>query len=169
MTVTKLIEPNNAWLDEIQTFKDELICESARFQGCASLKEFDDVSIWLSSLTKSKNNNGLPLQLIYVDESTHTLIGMIELRELVTDYDFQYSGNIGYTIRKQFRNKGHGSNMLHLALPICKQHNLNEVLITCVTFNKASEHVILHNGGVYIDTRKLKDEDIYLKRYLIKQ
>ena len=55
--------------------------------------------------------------------------------------------------------------MLRRVLEVARARGLAKVLVTCVADNAASEHVILHNGGVY--ERTVVTEEGRIKRFFI--
>jgi predicted acetyltransferase len=54
-----------------------------------------------------------------------------------------------------------------MALPYCKDIGINNVLISCIDGNIASEKTILANGGIYESTVFEPNSNRYLKRFWI--
>ena len=72
---------------------------------------------------------------------------------------------MGYSVRPSERGKGYGREMLRLNLINCKRLGLKKVLVTCYSWNTASERIILANGGVF-ENEMLVDGE-YIKRHWI--
>jgi predicted acetyltransferase len=80
----------------------------------------------------------------------NTIIGRLSIRHSLTPTLRQYGGNIGYSIAPKYRGNGYATEMLRLALPMCKEFGLKEVLLTIEAGNNASRRVIEKNGGRFI-------------------
>lgn len=149
-----LEKPSNSWIEQIESFKKAI--QGSRYQGCSNLGDFENIEEWMDSLEHT-----------YILSLDGILIGMIEIREITSDYLLNYGGNIGYTIHPDYRGRGYGKKILALALPICKEIGLSKVLVTCVDFNKKSESIIRHNGGILEDIRREEDAGVNLMRFYI--
>lgn len=79
------------------------------------------------------------------------ILGDISIKNIpgIDYYSDRSSGHIGYSIRPSERRKGYGNNMLNLALKECANARMEEVSISCLQSNTASEKIILNNGGVF--------------------
>jgi predicted acetyltransferase len=56
-------------------------------------------------------------------------------------------GHIGYRVVPGQRRRGHATQMLAQAKPVCRQLGLTEILVTCAEDNLGSRRVIEANGG----------------------
>ena len=85
------------------------------------------------------------------DLDPNYILGDISIKNIEgIDYHNQRnSGHIGYSVRPTERNKGYGNKMLELALKECINARMKEVSISCLQTNKASEKIIINNGGVF--------------------
>ncbi|SFD11454.1 GNAT family N-acetyltransferase [Butyrivibrio sp. YAB3001] len=93
---------------------------------------------------------------------------MIDIRHELSEYLYNFGGNIGYSIRPSERRKGYAKEMLRLALPYCRDDlGLSKVMISCITGNEGSRKTIIANGGIYENTLHEPDEGIDLERYWI--
>lgn len=75
-------------------------------------------------------------------------IGRLSIRHELTEALRATGGHIGYDIRPSKRNKGYGSKILELALPITRSLGISRVLLTCDASNIGSSKIIEKNGGV---------------------
>lgn len=84
------------------------------------------------------------------DQEPKYILGDISIKNIegVDYHNKRNSGHIGYSIRPTERGKGYGNKMLELALKECKEARMKEVSVSCLQSNKASEKIILNNGGV---------------------
>jgi predicted acetyltransferase len=94
-------------------------------------------------------------------------IGHLVIREHMTDFHKLVGGNIGYRIRKGFYNHGYATKALRMALDICKNKSMSEILITCDDDNVASIRVIEKNNGILQDKVKVVWSSVLVRRYLI--
>ncbi|MHB9031736.1 MAG: GNAT family N-acetyltransferase [Anaerolineae bacterium] len=90
----------------------------------------------------------VPSDTYWLQNQAGELLGSIHLRMLLTPLLALEAGHIGYEIRPSRRGQGLGTIQLALMLPICREFNLDHVLITCRRDNLASARVIEKNGGV---------------------
>lgn len=86
-----------------------------------------------------------------VDDVHQRFLGEIDIRHELTDSLLRYGGHIGYAIRLGEWNKGYGTLMLSLALPIARELGVTRCLITCDDDNPSSARVMEKNGFVLAD------------------
>ncbi len=144
------LEHETAWRDiltEIQR-AGELVVPYALCLGLDDYLEWLRKTQWLSKGKELGEWVRADLFFLVEEEKPGYIFGAINLRYELNDYLRMVGGHIGYGVRPSQRGKGYATRMLALALPICKAEGLQEVLITCETWNAASEVVIQHNGGV---------------------
>ena len=85
----------------------------------------------------------------------------------MSEYLLNYGGHVGYSVRPSERKKGYATLMLSKLMEVCREKNMERVLVTCLKNNDASRKTILKNGGVYEDERFEADENEYIERYWI--
>lgn len=99
------------------------------------------------------------LYLVLNDEEK--LVGLLNIRyDLPKNLREQY-GDIGYGVRPSERRKGYATEMLHYALSICKEKEMEEVILGCYENNYGSNRTIIKNGGILyghdIENKKISD------------
>lgn len=167
-----LSKPNIGDIDELNAYKAEMLEYGSSFDGCASLESMDTAE-WLGFIRRLENEATLPENFVPAEQfccfraSDRRLLGMIQLRLYFNDFLREYGGRIGYSVRPSERNQGVAKWMLQNLLPICREHEMKKVLITCLTDNEPSRRTILANGGIYERTTYLESEQVNLERYWI--
>ena len=162
-------KPNFNDINEIELFKQEFIDTNGSMDGTGKLRNLS-AEEWLRLKQKMehKSTSELVRYLQYGLFRGKRLLGLIDIRLELRGYLVEFGGHIGYSVRPSERRKGYGKLMLQKALEVCKEINLNKVLITCLEDNIASAKIIEACGGVHEKT--VFDEKNYqerLKRYWI--
>lgn len=85
-------------------------------------------------------------ELWFVDEPDY--FGTLVIRHRLTPALARDGGHVGYHVVPRHRRRGHATQMLAQAKPVCRDLGLVTVLITCDETNVASQRVIEANGGV---------------------
>ena len=154
MGIIKLVQPSKEFEMQILDYKKEFVQSSDQFHGTAGLDRFQDINEWLSRI--EMNSKEETVREGWVPSNTflairnidNKMIGMIDIRHRLTETLLQFSGHIGFSVRKSERQKGYAKEMLRLALRFCKDIKIDRVLVTCNKENIASAKTILSNGGV---------------------
>ena len=84
-------------------------------------------------------------ELWFVDGAVY--IGTLVIRHRLTPTLARDGGHVGYQVVPRHRRRGHATQMLAQAKPICRDLGLVTLLITCDETNVASQRVIEANGG----------------------
>lgn len=169
----KLIEPTMEYEKEIQAFRQDFLSSTGSMDGCGSLRRFENIQDWIDQVSRLGNAETTPddfvtmTQYICVREEDRKIVGVIQIRHYFNDFLEKYGGHIGYSVCPSERRKGYATQMLKMALPVCKSLGINDVLITCLKDNVGSRKVIQKNGGVYEKTVHETEKDVYLERYWI--
>lgn len=152
-------------VDMMREFED---FNSAHDGGFWNTQDFD-YDTWIATNERIEQGIGIPshfapsIQFVAFDQVTKQAIGFLSLRLRLTDALRVSGGHIGYSVRPSQRNKGFAKKMLHKAIMIAYEKNIDAVLVTCKVDNSASRAVILANGGL------LEDIQEGTERYWIKQ
>ena len=169
----KLTEPTMEYSEQILAYRQAFLNSGDSMDGTGDLRKFDDPRDWIDFLARHKDPRTVPegrvpaTQLIFVREEDNKIVGMIDIRHRLNEYLEKYGGHIGYSIVPDERRKGYATQMLKMALPVCKELGIEKVLITCIRGNEGSKRTILNNGGVYESTVYEPDEKVELEKYWI--
>ena len=160
----KLIEAEERYLEEYK----EAYLESLKQIELGKIKKHDmmflnpdEIDI-IQSMKDSRDESKLKpgyvkaYKYFFVDEDK--LIGIISIREKLTEKLLQFAGHIGYAINPKYWNMGYGKQMLKMALD--KHKDLikeDKILITCDDDNIGSYKIIEANGGIL--ENKVQNED----------
>ncbi len=98
---------------------------------------------------------------LYLVFDANKLIGLLNIRYNLSDELRERYGDIGYGVRPSERRKGYATKMLEYALNVCKEKEMQSVILGCYEDNYASNKTILKNGGklykTTIEEKKLND------------
>ena len=155
----RLVEPSIEYEQAILAYKCECttIDRLPTVNGSGGLELFDDINGWLGALKLNQNvltvaNNQVPSTTFLAVNCENVLIGMINIRHTVDEFVLTYGGQIGYSIRPSQRNRGFGTQMLHLGIEELKRISQEKrMIITVRKNNLPSRKIILANGGVLED------------------
>lgn len=154
MDIIKLVRPSKEYEMQILDYKNEYIQSGDQFHGTAGLDKFLDLDEWLSRIEKNSKEETVregwvpSSTFLAIRDRDNKMIGMIDVRHRLTESLLQFSGHIGFSVRKSERQKGYAKAMLNEALGVCKELNIPRVLVTCDKENIASAKTILSNGGI---------------------
>jgi predicted acetyltransferase len=150
-----LRKPSIEYSEQIRSYRQEFLDNNESMDGTSGLRRYEDPVEWFEWLLKNeKKETCAPgwtpsFQFMSVRKSDNRLVGMIDIRPVLTDYLFHFGGHLGYSIRKSERGKCYAKEQLQLALLELKKLGIDKVLITCDRNNIASQKVILSAKGIY--------------------
>lgn len=149
----RLILPCAEYKEKIWNYKKAFELAGEEPHGTASLNSATDFETWLKNALCEMNEETVRPGLVpawtflAVNENDEE-VGMINIRHRLSEYLFNFGGNIGYSVSPLHRRKGYGAEMLALGLQEFRKLGTDKCLITCNKNNIASAKTILHNGGV---------------------
>lgn len=98
------------------------------------------------------------------------LVGTASLRHELNEFLTNEGGHIGYCIRPSERGKGYMTAFAKLLLAEARTRGIDDVLMTCLASNVASQRIITKLGGVLEDQRpSRRTPGELLQRYWISQ
>ena len=175
MNRLQLISPTMEYEEEIWQFRQEILDSDDgedQFAGCGCLRKCTSAKQWIDEQKKLESEETCPEgrvpSHIYlaIRVKDQKLVGIIDLRHHINHPILGlWGGHMGYSVRHKERGQGYAKEMLHMNLQNCRKLNIPKVMVTCSEGNRASEAVILANGGMYEKTVEVEDE--YIKRYWI--
>lgn len=173
-----LTEPELMYADDIWAFRQEIMdCDAEsedRFAGCISLDVSTSAEEWIKicKLRRCEETCGeagttVPSHMyLAVRRKDLKIVGMIDLRHHINHPVLgTWGGHCGFSVRPCERGKGYAKEMLRLNILNAKALGIPKLLVTCDVENRASERVILANGGVYEKTIDVDGSGV--KRYWI--
>ena len=87
------------------------------------------------------------LTYFYVREEDDRIVGMINMRLTLNDFQRNEGGHAGYCVRPTERRKHYATNMLKDALEVYRLLSVKTVLVSCDRDNLASRGTIENCGG----------------------
>lgn len=169
-----LIKPTLEYSAQIFDYRQEFLDAGDSMDGCGPLRRCENPKEYLEICKQYENPNTIPenlvvsTQFLFVRKCDNKIVGMLQVRHYFNEYLEKYAGHIGYSVRPSERQKGYAKQMLKAALPFCKEIGIDNILISCIEGNVASEKTIIANGGVYESTVFEPNHDANLKRFWIK-
>lgn len=100
-------------------------------------------------------------------KSDGKLVGVAEVRSVLSDFLFKYFGHIGYSIRPSEQRKGYGTKIVKLLLAECEKLGMDKVLIVCFKNNLASAKIIKNNNGELENEIIDENGKEFLQRYWV--
>jgi len=142
------------WADEaaVMDYRCEFLFGGEQLLGAAGLECYEDYGEWLNHVQDMRLEHNvhpdLPPATTLLCWKGSRLVGTVEIRHRLTDFQLAYTGHIGFSIRKSCRGQGLATGLLALALDECRPLGLSRVLLTCSRYDAPSRRLIEANGGV---------------------
>jgi len=148
----KLAVPTPADEAAVMDFRREFLDQGELLLGAGGLENYCSYDDWLQHVQDNRFEDtvhpDLPPATTLLCWEHSNLIGIVEIRHRLTDFQLQYCGHIGFSIRPDFRGRGLAAQLLALALEECRRLGLSRALLTCSRHDSASRSVIESNGGL---------------------
>lgn len=142
--------------DAIEYIEEHYAYQS-NINGCGGLDHYlSNYEEWLLKLEKDQTANPgegrVPAKTYFlVRESDNKIIGMTNIRLALNERLRKSGGHIGYGIRPTERRKGYNKINLYLALEVCQENGIEEVMLSCYKDNPASSRTMLALGAKLIE------------------
>lgn len=147
-----LVRPTDLYEEQVMSYREEMLKNEDSFDGCAGLENVQSFSEWIDfegRLKEQYKDGYVPSEVfLAVRQTDYVVVGILDFRHPLSDFLFQFGGNIGYSVRPSERRKGYATEMLGLILPVCREFGEKRVLLTCDKDNEASRKIIISNQGV---------------------
>lgn len=95
------------------------------------------------------------------------IVGRVHIRHRLSEALKRRGGHVGYAVAPPFRGRGYAQSMLRLALPMCDELGIDDVMLTCGDENVASYRVIEACGGRLTERFFDERDQIWVRRYSI--
>lgn len=113
---------------------------------------YQDFDVYLKGFQEDENpkEEGKVLSTTYwgYDVERDIFVGAVNIRHKLNEQLLLNGGHIGDGVRPSERRKGYATQMIGLALNICKDMGLTKVLMVCDQRNEGSRKSIVNNGGI---------------------
>lgn len=97
-----------------------------------------------------------------VHRNSRAVMGSINLRIGDTNRLLWYRGQVGYSVKPEFRGHHYAARSIRLLVPLAAGHQLNPLWITCDPDNLASRRTCELAGAKLVETVEIPtDEEMY--------
>lgn len=134
----KLFIPTMEDEKDIWSFRQEFFDYGEKvIHGDGGLDRAESYDKWFNKIINDMDKSICPKHLvpatIYVTKrvSDGKIVGITQIRHYLNDGLLNYGGHIGYAVVLSERRKGYAKEMLRIALDICRDIKINDVLVTC--------------------------------------
>lgn len=149
----KLEFPSEAREADAMEFLAEFIKANTVIHGSGGFDLYaGDYAGWLNRVREDKvrefSEKRVPAETYFlIRESDNKIVGVISIRLKLNKALWNFGGNVGFSIRPSERRKGYNKINLFLGLCVCKNREIEAVLISCEKRNIASAKSIQALGG----------------------
>lgn len=171
MEYLRLVEPCLEYKEAAIEYISEFLEYNSKIHGVGGLDRYiDNYEEWLEKLQEDRNNPSKDrvraLTYYLIRQADNRIIGMINIRLELNERLLRSGGHIGYGIRPSERRKGYNKINLYLALEVCQEHGLEEVLLDCEKNNLGSSRTMQALGGV-LESEYSDEDNLLCQRYKI--
>lgn len=168
------VEPTMYFAKEIAAYRQEMLDAGSSFDGCFSMKrmadtqEYVDYCIgWANPRREADEHGAWGNVLLVIRKSDMKMVGCMQVHNVLSERMEKYTGHVGYSVRPSERRKGYAKKMLAKALDFLSSFGFEEAYVSCLPENEASKKTILANGGEFVETVFLKEDNVTLEKYRI--
>ncbi len=169
------VEPTMNFAKEIAAYRQEMLDAESSFDGCFSMKRMPDIQEyvdycigWANPRREADEHGAWGNVLLVIRKSDMKMVGCMQVHNVLTERMKKYTGHVGYSVRPSERKKGYAKKMLAKALDFLSSFGFEEVFVSCLPENEASRKTILANGGDFVETVFLKEDNVTLEKYRIR-
>lgn len=153
----EMVEANISYAVDIMAYKQEFLDAGDNMDGTGMLRESGTAEEYIYACGRLSSKASCPEGYVpstqYFGVVDGRIIGMIDLRHSLDTPELErFGGHIGYSVRPGDRGHGYAGLMLAWVLRRAKERGIDNVLITCLEGNIASEKTIRRCGGTYEST-----------------
>ncbi len=114
----------------------------------------DEITLHISSIQGADETKGFVPKYVFdiVRNSDGAAVGSIDLR-LGYMRNLYFGGNIGYSVKEEFRGNGYAGKACKLAFEIAREHRMPYVIISCREDNIPSRKTLERLNGTLLETR----------------
>jgi len=136
--------------------------------GSNGFMKAENYENWLEAITKARTEAppGWVQYSTYFLMDGGRIIGTTQVRHSLNEGTLQKGGHIGYGVRPLERGKGYGTQILALALELCRELRIEKALVTCDKDNIPSAKTAMRNGGV-LENEFVEESGNIVQRYWI--
>ena len=102
-----------------------------------------------------------------VAEVDGEIVGRASVRHELNDFLATWGGHVGYGVRPAHRRRGHATAILRGCLEVCREHGIEQALVTCDVDNVGSAAVIEACGGVPDGVAPATESVVAKRRYWV--
>ncbi len=166
------VEPTMNFAKEIAAYRQEMLDAESSFDGCFSMKRMPDIQEyvdycigWANPRRKADEHGAWGNVLLVIRKSDMKMVGCMQVHNVLTERMKKYTGHVGYSVRPSERRKGYAKKMLAKALDFLSSFGFEEVYVSCLPDNEASRKTILANGGEFVETVFMNEDNVTLEKY----
>jgi len=143
---------SNENLDDLFEMHQEVPAEETGFMNPANGMDSDEFKSFVSGLLAESKGGGLsegrvPMTTYWLFQDS-VPVGISRFNHMLTPDLLREGGHVSYAIRPSARGRGLGNEILKLTLAEVRNFVSGRVLLTCLSDNDPSRHVIEANGGI---------------------
>lgn len=111
-----LVRPTDLYEEQVMSYCEEMLKNEDSFDGCAGLENVQSFSEQIDfegRLKEQYRDRYVPSEVfLAVRQKDHVVVGILDFLHPLSDFLFQFGGNIGYSVRPSERRKGYATEML---------------------------------------------------------